>query len=288
MGFGNVGRVWTPKTLEEHLQGLTPHARWKAVCLHHCYRPDLTLRPSGFKIEHIVNMRSFYRDQLGWSSGPHFYTDEDQVFGMCPPNEIGTHARSFNGYALGIEALGDYGSGIAGETSDDPKSGRGLAVWKTTAQTAAVLLRWLKLPADPTTVLFHRDDPKTDKECPGTRVGKEWVLGLIAPYMAQGVSAPEPPSWSLTGGDGSAFTPVVEHGNRPCVPVYALLRAEGVPSAEILAALRARGGRFFYGDTELLGAFVDAQGSTWAPVREVTNALGWTLARTGHRLEIRR
>jgi len=288
MGFSNIGKVWTPETLAAYLDGLTPNPRWKAVCLHHCYKPDLALRPTGFTVQHIINMRDYYKTPKpkypnGWSSGPHFYCDDDQIFGMCPPNELGVHAVSFNSYALGIEALGNYGSGAAGEATDDPKAGRGLAVWTTTAKTTAVLLKWLKLPANPQTVLFHREDPQTTKTCPGTRVSKDWILGLIQNELDGG--APLKTAWTVTVSNGEAFLLVEEHGNRPCVPVYAFLTKEGIPSATVIASLKSKNGVTSYNGQELQGAFLKND-STWAPVRELTNALGWQLQRDGFDLTV--
>ena len=173
MSYNNVGKVWTVASFAEHLKTMERPAWAKAVCLHHTAAPSLAQRPKGFTIQHIENMKDFYRG-MGWRSGPHLYTDEDQVFGMTPLDETGVHAVSFNRTAIGIEALGYYSKG-----EEDPKSGRGLEVWKMTAAITKMLLDWLHLPVNEKTVLFHRDDPKTSKDCPGSRVDKAWVLSLI-------------------------------------------------------------------------------------------------------------
>ena len=46
-----------------------------------------------------------YKNTLGWSAGPHLFTDEDQIWGMCDFSKKGVHAVSFNKRAIGIEVL---------------------------------------------------------------------------------------------------------------------------------------------------------------------------------------
>ncbi len=141
MSFNNTGKVWTVEGFKEYLS-TQPKNKWaKAVCLHHTAAPSLKQRPEGFKAQHLENLKSYYSNSLGWSSAPHFFTDEDQVWGMCPIAEFGVHAVTFNRTAIGIEVLGDY-------DSEDPKSGRGLLCWETAAKTTKLLLDYLGLEAN--------------------------------------------------------------------------------------------------------------------------------------------
>jgi len=268
VGFGNVGRVWTPALLRDYAASLTPHARWQGVTLHHTGSPNLTQRPDGFKIQHMINLRDYYRDKQGWSSAPHFFTDEDQVFGLCPLNEVGVHAPGFNANFLGIEALGDY-------NVDDPKSGRGLAVWRTTAQSAAILLDWLKLPCNGDTIKIHREDQFSNTACPGDRVKKPWLLALINEYLAEGLADANPERWTvlLSRKNNKRWTQVQIHANAIFVPVFAFLKENGVPSAQILANLKRNGKNFAYGNDPLDHAFSGEAGTTWAPLREVAAVL---------------
>ncbi|MDA7880968.1 peptidoglycan recognition protein family protein [Akkermansiaceae bacterium] len=181
MGYTNVGKVWTPATLKETLAKTKAPSWCTSVTLHHTASPSLAQRPKGWTVQHMRNLQHFYQKKLGWRAGPHFFTDEDQIFGLSPFTSPGTHARSFNRSSIGIEVLGDYDSEAA-------KSGRGLQCWKLTAQTTAVLLEWLGKKPNSKTVFFHRDDPKTSKTCPGRKVSKDWVLDLI-----KGTPTPEEP-----------------------------------------------------------------------------------------------
>ena len=123
MGFENVGRVWNPKSLEEYLRTITKPDWCKAITLHQTSSPSLAQRPQGLSVGLIDKFRDFYKNDMGWSAGPHLYIDENEIYGMCDLRKKGVHAVSFNKIAIGIEVLGDY-------DREDPKSGRGLACWQ--------------------------------------------------------------------------------------------------------------------------------------------------------------
>lgn len=169
MGFSNEGKVWTVSEFETYLGTVTKPSWADSICLHHTGVPSLTQRPSGLTGQHIKNIRHYYETTKGWSSAPHLFIDDDQCFGMCPLTEVGVHAKSFNSRSIGIEVLGNY-------NEEAPNNGRGLACWTIAFGVSRALLKWLDLKADATTVFFHRDDPKTSKECPGSKVEKSWVL----------------------------------------------------------------------------------------------------------------
>lgn len=250
MSYSNVGKVWTPELFGQYLKTIKPPAWAEAVCLHHTASPSLAQRPKGWTIQHIVNMRDFYKG-MGWKSGPHLYTDEDQVFGMTPLIETGVHAISFNRSTIGIEALGYYSKG-----GENPFSGRGLEVWQTTAEITRQLLQWLGLEANEKTVLFHRDDPKTSKDCPGAQITKQWVLSLINKTNVLPVVKPV----EQTSPKGQF------------VSVATILRLRGYSDAEIKKNLRREGKNFFWLDDHLEFAYYDSKlGATMAPLSELNN-----------------
>lgn len=169
MGYQNVGSVWDVPTFRTFVAG--QNLRWaNGVCLHHTASPSLADRPAGFKIQHMRNLEHFYRNELGWSAGPHLFIDEDQIFGMSSLEERGVHAKSFNANYIGIEVLGDY-------DNEECASGRGLQCWQTAAAAVSILLQKLDVSAN--SIVFHRDDPKTSKTCPGKKVEKSWFLSLL-------------------------------------------------------------------------------------------------------------
>lgn len=268
MGFENLGRVWTPETLRVYLQ-TRERPQWiGAVVLHHTAYPNLATRPRGFTIQHILNIADYYRrppDQggRGWSSGPHLFVDDEQVFGMCDFASRGVHALSFNHDSLGIEVLGNY-------DEEDQRSGRGLRCWQIAASVSRELLAWLRLPVSRETLRFHRDDPRTAKTCPGARVDRAWVTDLVAGHEELPQGHPRKPDlafawnvWAFTNGGW-------------CVPLYDFLRESDVPGATITAKLSIRAGEVYYGETYLPGAYYLPAGSpqqpnncTWAPASEL-------------------
>ena len=182
MSFSAVGTVYDLPSFLQHIAGVNMY--WaKSVTIHHTASPSIAGRPTGFTIQHMRNIQSYYQNELGWSRGPHLFTDEDQIFGMSPLTEKGIHAVSFNPTSIGIEMLGNY-------DEEDPTTGRGLQIIHTTAAATAHLLHKLGLPLNKDTVKFHRDDPKTSKTCPGKKITKEWFLSIVEIYFKGLAPAP--------------------------------------------------------------------------------------------------
>lgn len=175
MSFSDVGKSFAlPMERDELKQHITSRGLFsgcKGVTFHHTWEPDLAARPQGLTTQHVQNIADYYRKTLGWSAGPHFFVDDFRVSCMTPLNERGVHAKSFNATHIGIEVLGNY-------DQDYPTSGRGLKAWQN-AKTLGRLL--LEKRFDGGAWNFHRDDPKTDKSCPGKRVTKIFLTDLKCP-----------------------------------------------------------------------------------------------------------
>lgn len=249
MSYANVGRVWTTTSFVDYLKQLPPPSWCKAVCIHHTAFPDLAMRPKGLTIQHIENMRYGYINERKWSAGPHFFTDEDQIFGMTPPTTKGVHAASFNSLAIGIEMLGDF------DENDDPKSGRGLDVIETTAVATKALLNWLSLPITKDTILFHRDDPKTTKTCPGKKVNKNWFVDLVNRSQTSAIQ-PIPSLVTIPSNVAGVVDYVFKH--------------KGYTIEEATKLLRKDGQMFFFGDDWLEGAYYATSAQrTVAPIKEL-------------------
>lgn len=176
MSFSAVGQVFDIQAFREHLAAL-PTLSWaKGVTVHHTAYPDLSMRPKGWTIQHMRNIADYYNRQKRWGAGPHLFTDEDQIFGMTPLTQRGVHAVAFNASGIGIEALGNY-------DKESPHDGRGALVWETTAQAVAAVLIKLGLPANESTITFHRDDPSTSKTCPGKLVSKTAFVARVSEIL---------------------------------------------------------------------------------------------------------
>lgn len=246
MSYNAIGKVWTVDSFEQHLKTLARPQWCNSVCLHHTALPSLQMRPKGLLMQHIHNMKDGYVEK-GWKSGPHLYVDEDQIYGMTPLGERGVHAVSFNSRSIGIEVLGDY-------DSEDAFTGRGLQCWQLAAKTTMQLLNWLNLKPSEATVLFHRDDPKTNKTCPGSKISKKWFIDLMQKEScvcdAVGPNAPEK----------QQMQSVIEY----------VVNNKGYAPAEAIKLLTRKNNLFFFGNDWLEGAAYDkVAAATVAPIAEL-------------------
>lgn len=270
MGYELVGKVWDPLGFERYVKSIKSKLSWaRSVTVHHTAAPSLAQRLKGWTIQHMRNLRHFYKNKLGWSAGPHLFTDEDQIFGMSGLHRPGVHAKSFNRYSIGIEALGNF-------DSEDPESGRGLEAMKTTAQTVAILLKAIGKKPSVTTVKFHRFDKRTSKSCPGKKVDYQWFIDLVRVYY-NGTEVATEDSTEVIQLDSSApdipnWTEYEAHVGVWHAPVKRLLMHLGMSEKKILANLQVKGGKFVLGDNELEKAYYDRdKKETWAPVSEILN-----------------
>jgi hypothetical protein len=253
MSYANVGKRWTPRSFRDYLGTITRPSWCRSITLHHTASPSLAMRPDGLSAQHILNLQNYYQKRLGWSRGPHLFIDDDEILGMTPLTLKGTHAVSFNSSSIGIEALGNY-------DTEDPQSGRGMAVWTTTAHASRALLDWLGLEPTTKTVLFHRDDPRTSKTCPGRRVQKEWILDLIRMHTSSPAPLPVPETLDRE----TVLVPVVDYA----------MQKSGRPYADIARQLVRVGNQFTLAGSWLEGARYDlGKQTTLAPASEVDEAL---------------
>ncbi len=131
---GIDGRAFTLAQLQTHIDSL-PVTTWASgMVLHNTASPSLAQRPLGFTQRHIENLERYFRDDLGWSSGPHVFVDDTATpFHMFTRfTDKGTHSPSWNGTKLGIEMLGDF-------ASEDDDAGRGFKVKQNTVALFAMI-----------------------------------------------------------------------------------------------------------------------------------------------------
>lgn len=146
------------------------------IVLHNTAIPNLAQRPNGFSRQHIQNLVTYYRDQQGWSAGPHLFIDDKQIWVFTPLTTTGRHSPSWNSVALGMEMLGDF-------STDKFDSGRGELVRKNAVCAMASLCGALGL--DATTIKLHKQDPITShKGCPGTGVSRTKIIAEVQAALA--------------------------------------------------------------------------------------------------------
>lgn len=64
------------------------------------------------RLRMLGNIRTYYRDHLGWDAGPHLFIDDQWIWLFTPMNQPGIHATAGNGsrtsFSIGIEVVGYY------------------------------------------------------------------------------------------------------------------------------------------------------------------------------------
>lgn len=173
MSIPFVGKRMTRKEFADYLNSLKFSSFIpKFVTLHHTAAPSLAQRPNGFSQQHLQNLLHYYQNTLGWSGAPHVFVDdqEDGIIVFQKMDKRGVHAASFNSKSWGVEMLGYYDT----ESFD---TGRGKVVRDNSMKALAIMCERLNVDAD--TIKFHRDDPKTNKTCPGTKVKKSYVVNAV-------------------------------------------------------------------------------------------------------------
>lgn len=160
--------------------------QWKdwrpiGVVLHNTGAPKLSQWDSQKAVQRIKNLENYYRNQQGWSAGPHAFVDDIQVCLFTPFNQRGVHSPSFNANRIGIEMVGDY-------ESERVDSGRGLRVWKNTVALFGLL--HMRLGLDPQTIKLHREDPRTTHKCPGKNIDKKAFIQAVEEWMGTGGDHP--------------------------------------------------------------------------------------------------
>jgi hypothetical protein len=109
---------------------------------------------------YALNLESYYRDQQGWSAGPHLFVADDFIWVFTALTTSGVHSPSWNGISWGVEIVGNY--------EQEPFSP---GVRENAVDALAVLHAVRGIGPD--TLRFHKEDPKTThKNCPGKNIDK--------------------------------------------------------------------------------------------------------------------
>jgi N-acetylmuramoyl-L-alanine amidase len=173
---GIVGNAYSADDFDSYAHALN-WTSWRPsfIVLHNTASPTLAQRPNGFTKQHILNLESYYRDQMHWRAGPHLFIDDNRIWVFTPLTVSGTHSPSWNKVSLGFEMLGDY-------DKDEFDTGRGLKVQKNAVAAVATLSAILGL--DPGSMKLHKEDPLTTHACPGKKVVKNKFLQNVQDLLA--------------------------------------------------------------------------------------------------------
>ena len=217
------------------------------VVVHHTAAPSLAQRPDGFTEQHLLNLKDYYENVMNWNGAPHMFVDDKGFIVFQSLARPGVHAKSYNSNSWGIEMLGDY------DQIKEYGSMRAKEVFENTHEVVAYLCFFLKV--EPKTIKFHREDPLTNKTCPGRLVDKAKFIKDVEKYYYQ-----------FTGeGNDRTIVPAREFINKLQPKNYALSKFGN--NIIWMAGLKKYSAQI---------AEIDEQGSAWVFLREVCDKTGAT------------
>lgn len=182
-----VGKCFTTAdAFLDYLEGLHFSAwRPRFVTVHHTGSPDLKIwtgwqtRANPVSDEQWLKNLAGYYGGLGWSSGPHFFVTPKHICVLSPPTKRGVHAVSFNSVSWGVETVGDFDR----EKLEGPV--RENLIGALAAMHIAAGLQPDPFQRGVRGLHFHRDDPKTNKTCPGKNVSKASLVDAVKAKIAE-------------------------------------------------------------------------------------------------------
>jgi hypothetical protein len=154
--------------------------------------------------ERMQNLISYYRDEMGWSAGPHVFVDGVSYWVLTDLNVSGVHSPSWNATMLGVEMVGEY-------SEEDDEHGMGAQVMSMTVALFGECCAYFGWQITNTQIKQHKEDPRSDHDdCPGSNVVKTEFLDDVTNYLGDGGDHhPDPPQptevsgevYGLTAGD---------------------------------------------------------------------------------------
>ena len=163
--------AWRPRYVTMHHTGGPSLKTWRTYA-HGTRKVPIT------DAQWMKNLASYYGNEMKWSSGPHFFFTPDNFCVLSLPDRRGVHAKSFNADSWGVECVGEFDS----EAFTSELANR-------YAEGFACLYLALGLSPGPYEyrkrgLHFHRDDPLTNKTCPGKKVNRDSMINLIGIHIA--------------------------------------------------------------------------------------------------------
>lgn len=259
-------RFLTPDQFKKHVAELD-FTSWKPIGIvwHNTASPDLKRWHDYPRIHWMTGLESYYKG-LGWNGGPHLFCDDgDDGIGLFNPlNRRGTHSPSFNAQYVGIEHVGDY-------NVEDDDSGAGLKVKTNGIIATAILCARLGIPVDGEHIKLHKEDPRTDHDCPGKNMARDKAKSIQAVLEYMGTGGDHSPVW-----DQVADTPT---GPPPTVTRTGTVTEDGLNVRSVSSASGLIVGILNKGDK--VGIISDAMNgaSKWLCIERPHSSTAWVNAR---------
>lgn len=144
--------------------------------------------------QRIRNLGNYYKNDLGWSGGPDFFSLGDGKIYLGSPLGKSIGCKGWNGNSFHIEVEGKYNG-----TTHDYRTGSGFENWKVSAWAQAEILEWMGWKADGDRIKLHKEGNTTHKACPGV-VPKEWIIQQIAGAWREAPASSAEATGSKSGG----------------------------------------------------------------------------------------
>lgn len=148
---------WRPRFVTVHHTGAPSLAQWQGY---------QTRKPPISDEQWLRNLASYYGNELRWSSAPHFFFTPKHYCVLSPPERRGIHAVSFNALSWGVEMVGNFDRE---EMTDELRE---RYVTGVACLHVATGLKVSPYKYATQGIHFHRNDPKTSKTCPGTKINQ--------------------------------------------------------------------------------------------------------------------
>jgi len=259
-------RFMTPDQFKAHVDALD-FTSWKPIGIvwHNTAEPNLKRWHDYPRLHWMTNLESYYKG-LGWNGGPHLFCDDgpDGIGLFNPLNRRGTHSPSFNAQYIGIEHVGDY-------NVEDDDSGAGLKVKTNGIVATAILCARLGIPVDAEHIKLHKEDPRTDHDCPGKHMAQDKMKSIESVLEYMGTAGDHGPDWNHV-----ADTPT---GPKPPNTRIAIVDVDGLnirstssPSGIIIGVLNK-------GDEVKIVSLAMNGASKWACIERPNSSVGWVNAK---------
>lgn len=167
-----VGKKFTVAEFREYVKTIGKQNWVKRIVLHNTATPSIAQRPGGvLTSQHIKNLKGYYEGK-GWNGAPHLFIDAEGIWVFNPLNETGIHSPSYNGSAWGVEMLGNF-------EVESFTSGLGAKIAENAESACAILAELQGWPdLNDQRLILHKEDKKTDHDCPGKNVKKGDFIAL--------------------------------------------------------------------------------------------------------------
>lgn len=240
---------------------------WKPVGIvwHNTASPSLS-RWHDYPRAHWMNNLETYYKGLGWNGGPHLFCDDgpDGIGLFNPLNRRGTHSPSFNAQYIGIEHVGDY-------DKEDDDVGPGLKVKLNGIAATAILCARLGIPVDAEHIKLHKEDPRTDHDCPGKNMARDKAKSIAAVLEYMGTAGDHGPDWE--------HVVDIPPGPKPPITRFGTVTVDGLNVRSISSASGVIVGVLNAGDKVAIVSDAQNGASTWLCIERPHSSFGWVNAR---------